>query len=91
MRRRPGGALPEIRRKLADHYRGCLEMFGHRHKFEDGAVFSSPWPRMIEALEAGESVDVYGWEICKYRPGIDSQTRYRVHADGTVVPLPRDE
>jgi len=29
----------------------------------DGSFFVSPWRRLAEALEAGEVVDVGGWEI----------------------------
>lgn len=89
MRRRPPADPPAIRLQLIEHYRKDLEQFGDRHQFDDGAIFCSPWPQRIAALEAGEPVEVYGWEICQLRSGIDAQVRYRVDANGTTTPIPR--
>lgn len=88
MRRRPPADPPLIRRQLVESYREDLETFGHRHEV-DGAVFCSPWPERIAALGAGAPVEVYGWEICKWRSGVDPQVRYRIDAAGTVTPIRR--
>ena len=56
---------PELRQALAAHYRE--EAATHPERTDagrrDGSFFLSPWRRLAEALEAGEVVDVGGWEI----------------------------
>jgi len=91
--RKAPAAGPDLRMLLAEHYRardarrpGPLPT-GR----DDGSFFVLPWRRQAEWLEAGEAVDVYGWELRRWRPDLDGQARYRLEVDGSVtrIPYPR--
>lgn len=82
---------PELREALAAHYREEAASTPERTDAGrgDGTFFLAPWRRLAERLDAGEALDVGGWELKKWRPDLDAQARYRLHEDGTVTELRR--
>ncbi len=81
---------PELRRALAEHYREEAASIPERTDAGrgDGSFFLSPWRWLAERLDAGEALDVSGWELKKWRPDLDAQARYRLEADGSVTHVP---
>ena len=90
--RRPKPALagPEVRARLADRYRHLIDQYSEAIA---RGPFSCPWPRQVEALESGEPVEVYGWELRRVLdegvPKPHPSDRVRVEPDGSIVTVRR--
>lgn len=91
--RRQAGAPAELRARLAAKYRNLLELYGHVTPAPGGGVYCSPWPAKIAALEAGEPVELHGWEVLGSLEGDGPRPHpndaVRLEPDGSLTILRR--
>lgn len=55
-----------------------------RYAARSAAYPRSPWRRLVERLDAGEPVLVYGWQLQPAVPGLVRDVQYEVGADGSI-------
>jgi len=95
-RRKLPPPVPELRRELAARLREAHAQFGTLRLLTDEAgeavvvrrAGPSEWSRQADQLEAGEAVELSGWEFRRLVPTVDAQKRYRLEADGSLTLIP---
>lgn len=77
----------DVRADLVDLARARCERYRDRVQL-DGAVFVSPWPGWLAALEAGDSVELPAFVVPVWARGAAGPSgRVRVDRDGSVRPV----
>ncbi|WP_434158803.1 hypothetical protein C5142_18260 [Rhodococcus sp. BGS-1C] len=73
-----------VRAALIGRPRRLVDTYPERVECE-GGFFLSPWPRLLADLEAGRSVEIYGFQIpAQYRPRGSANNRVRLTADDRI-------
>ena len=88
-RHRAAPAPPsDLRRRLAAHDREAAERFP-TSEGDDGTIFCEPWSRRAALLEAGEPVEVAGWQLWPLGAKVKMEGHYRLESDGSLTALRR--
>lgn len=72
---------PDVRSRVAEPLRLLI---GRLSGLESHA-FELPYRLTLDAIERGEDVTVYGWQISDVVPAIDPHGRYVLHSDNTLT------
>ncbi len=74
-----------LRRDLTESFTAKAERHPERVVYDDGAITISPWPTILRRLEAGEAVEVPGWQLPRWSYEPPTPHRVRIDADGTIT------